>query len=395
MYEDFINAIQNFRHSKLRTFLSLLGIIIGVGSVIVITTVGSSASQNILSQFSSAGLDLVTVSPGGMRRATKTLVLNESFREETYATVPHIAEIFYKNSVSGTLQNGNIEVNLSVSAIEYGFFGVNGVELDYGENFSVSDFVHGSQKIILGSEVAESLFPEGNAIGQEIIFNSNKILFGFTVIGVLKTLDSATESPNTTAYVPRNFYTKKINPTGEAANMVIRAVNKDFVTQISDDMKTMVTEKTGSEYYASIFSMTTMLEYFEETNATLNLMLSGVAAISLLVGGIGIMNIMIVTVTERKKEIGIRKALGASPATIRTQFLVESTTITLFGGFLGIILGLVISIIVDYVLSWPFSIEWGAVVLSFVFSVIIGITFGLSPAARAAKLNPVDALAAE
>ncbi|MBQ1983594.1 MAG: FtsX-like permease family protein, partial [Spirochaetaceae bacterium] len=133
----------------------------------------------------------------------------------------------------------------------------------------------------------------------------------------------------------------------------------------------------------------------DQIMGTMTLLLSGVAAISLLVGGVGIMNIMIVTVTERKKEIGIRKALGASPTAIRVQFLVESATITLLGGFLGVVVGITLSSIVVFAMNWQFAIQWGACVLSFFFSAFVGVFFGLNPASRAAKLDPVAALSAE
>jgi putative ABC transport system permease protein len=141
--------------------------------------------------------------------------------------------------------------------------------------------------------------------------------------------------------------------------------------------------------------MQSMIEQFDEVMGTVTMLLSGIAAISLLVGGVGIMNIMIVTVTERRKEIGIRKALGATPGAIRMQFLVESATITLFGGFLGIVIGLGLSYLVVYVMNWSFGIQWSSYFISFIFSAFVGVFFGLNPASRAAKLDPVEALASE
>ncbi|MGL4985799.1 MAG: ABC transporter permease [Treponemataceae bacterium] len=395
MIEDFINALQNFRQNKIRTILSLLGVIIGVASVIVITAVGASASANIINSFGSTGLDLVTVMAGGLRNSQNTFVLNDATRQKVFDSIENITAIYYKNTLQGTLLKDYLDVSVAVNAVEYGFMETQSLDIDYGETFTVSDFVQGAQNIILGSETAAALFPQGNPIGENLILDSNGIKFGFTVIGVLKTLTNMVETPDSAAYVPREFYIKKIAPNPNASAMIIQATSEKEVTSINNTMTAFVEAETGNPYAASIFSMTTMLEYFQETNKTLNLLLSGIAAISLLVGGIGIMNIMIVTVTERKKEIGIRKALGATPNAIRSQFLVESATISLLGGFFGIIFGLAISGIVVYILQWPFIADWFIIFGAFIFSAGVGVFFGLSPAARAAKLNPVDALASE
>lgn len=398
MYEDFINSLQNFRQNKIRTILSLLGVIIGVASVIIITTVGESATANIKASFGSSGLDLVNVSPGGMRwqaNAVK-ITLNESFRTKIFDNIKNIRAIYYKNSVSGTLRNGSVDVSVSVGAVENGYLEMSGMNIDYGSFFAISDYVKGMQKIILGSETAASLFPSGDALGKTIVLDCNGIRFGFVVAGVLKEQSSAgLESPDSGAYVPRQFYIKKMMPNATAASMIIQAVSQNVTTGVVDDLKAYITTETGSANAASIRSMASMLSQFDEITGTLSMLLSGVAAISLLVGGIGIMNIMIVTVTERRKEIGIRKALGATPGAIRSQFLVESATITLFGGILGIIGGLAVSFVVDFVLSWVFAVQWGAIFLAFLFSAFVGIFFGLSPAARAAKLDPVEALSSE
>ena len=176
---------------------------------------------------------------------------------------------------------------------------------------------------------------------------------------------------------------------------MVQATSSDKATELADTLDTYFTNKTNTENSVNIISMQSMIDQMSEIQSTMSMMLSAIAAISLLVGGIGIMNIMIVTVTERKQEIGIRKALGASPADIRQQFLVESASITLIGGAMGIIIGIMISMAVEYVQGNSFVISWNACVLAFVFSVFVGIFFGLNPASRAAKLDPVIALSGE
>ena len=176
---------------------------------------------------------------------------------------------------------------------------------------------------------------------------------------------------------------------------MVQVSSPQKATEVVSAITEYCTNLSGTEYSVNVTSMQSMLEQMSEITSTMSLMLSAIAAISLLVGGIGIMNIMIVTVTERKQEIGIRKALGASPRDIRQQFLVESASITLLGGIMGIILGIIISLAVEYIQSQAFTISTNACIISFVFSVFVGIFFGLNPAIRAAKLDPVIALNGE
>jgi putative ABC transport system permease protein len=396
MFEDFLNALQNFKMNKTRTLLSLLGIIIGVASVIIITTIGQSATANIKQSFGSSGLDLIQVNSGFMRRQSSTTVtFNEDYRDEIFENIDNIKTIYYKNSLSGTLRYAETDVTSSMNAIECGYLEMSGAELESGRWFTVSDNVQGLQKIILGSEIAAMLFPDGDALGKTITIDASRIMFGFEVVGILTDKTAGMESTANSVYIPRGFYAKKISPNPAASAMIIQATDQKYATKIVDDVEEYMLNKTGIENSVSIRSMQSIIEQFDEVMGTVSLLLSGVAAISLLVGGIGIMNIMIVTVTERRKEIGIRKALGATPIAIRSQFLVESSTITLFGGLVGIILGIAISAIVIYVLNWAFAVQWGAVVLAFFFSAFVGVFFGFNPAARAAKLDPVEALASE
>jgi putative ABC transport system permease protein len=294
------------------------------------------------------------------------------------------------NSVNSTLRNNDSDVNAQGSAVEYGYLEMCGLELDYGSFFSVSDDVQGIQAAILQSDVAKSLFPEGGAAGKRIVLIYQGQSFSFTVVGVLAETNGAFE--NASVYVPRGFYTKKIAPSPDASSLVLEADNQNHAVEVTDLARAYITSLTGDAYSVNIMSMKSALSQFEQVSGTMNLMLSGIAAISLLVGGVGIMNIMIVTVTERKKEIGIRKAIGASGAAIRMQFLIEAAAITLTGGLIGIAAGLLISLCAVYVMNWPFVVNAPACLAAFLFSAFIGVFFGFNPASRAANLDPVAAL---
>ncbi len=396
MWEDFINALNNFRRNKTRTFLSLLGVIIGVASVIVITSIGSSSTKQVSDSFGSTGLDMVSVSSGGMFRGRNavSLTFNETFRNNLFDNVENIKEIWYKNSLSATLTYGETSGSVNCSAIETGYLEAYNLELEEGGRFfNVTDNEEGTQKIILNHDTAINYFPAGDALGKKILIVVNRVSFSFEIIGVLK--DQTMGMENGAAFIPKGFYTKKIMPNAQAAQVVVQVTSEDKASSVVTKIKEYCTSLTGTDTSVNVTSMQTMLDQISKITSTRTAMLSAIAAISLLVGGIGIMNIMIVTVTERKQEIGIRKALGASPRDIKQQFLVESASITLIGGFFGIITGILLSFAVEYVQKIAYVINTNACLIAFVFSVFVGIFFGLNPASRAAKLDPVVALSGE
>lgn len=395
MFEDLFNAFSNFRRNKTRTILSLLGIIIGVASVIVITTLGKSSSDSVRASFGSIGLDIISIMNNGPKHIrARVLSYNEAFREKLYA-LPYVQNVFFTNTFPATITRGNITVSMEALCTEYGYSNAHGYKIQNGSDFSVTDHVLGTQKMILGDKVAEVLFPDGNPVGRRVILSRDSVLFGFDIIGIFAAPGGMDETLSTTIMVPRGFYIKKMAPNPDADTIQIKAADADMVATVETEIKQLVEKETGSENVVWITSPLTMIAQINAAYAEISIMLSAVAGISLLVGGIGIMNIMIVTVTERKKEIGIRKALGATPKDIRNQFLVESAAITLAGGSIGILLGIAISAVIIYARNLPFTIQWQACVISFAFSVCVGIFFGLNPAVRAARLDPVDALASE
>ena len=397
MLEDFLNAVQNFKRNRLRTFLSFLGVIIGVASVIVIMSMGASSTREIQATFGSSGLNMVSIGSGFMRgrRAVVSITFNESFREHIFDAIAGIKKVWYKNAFSVTAAYGDMSASAQATAIETGYLETYGLALDAGDYFSVTDNVYGTQKLILGSDVATTLFPNGDAVGKYVTLVADAVSFSFRVIGVLKEQPSGMESATNGIYVPRGFYEKKIMPNPAADTVMVQAVSPARAAALVTEIESYCKEYSGSEYAVRVQSMQSMIDQMSDIMTAMSVMLSAIAAISLLVGGIGIMNIMIVTVTERKQEIGIRKALGATPAAIRQQFLIESASITVTGGMAGIALGLIVSVAVEYVRSIPYVVSWQSCVISFVFSAIVGIFFGLSPASRAAKLDPVAALSDE
>ncbi len=393
MLEDFIYALQGFKRNRTRTFLSLLGVIIGVAAVIVITSMGNSSTKQVQDTFGTSGLDVVSISQGFMRRGGQnsvTVVFDEKFREDMFDNVSDIKKIWYKNSLSTTLTFKDASATANCSAVEYGYLEMYNIEIEKGRYFSVTDNEEGLQRIILTHDLAENLFEDAKeAVGKNIMLVADNVTFGFQVIGVLK--DQTVGMETGTAFIPRGFYAKKIAPNPAASTVLVQVTSAEKSTEMVSTLTTYCTMATGTSL--RINSMQTMLEQMSSITNTMSVLLAAVAAISLLVGGIGIMNIMIVTVTERRQEIGIRKALGANPKDIIQQFLIESASITIIGGFIGILSGTLISVVVEVVRHMSITVSIPACIISFVFSVFVGIFFGLNPAIRASKLDPVEALA--
>ena len=311
------------------------------------------------------------------RRNNASVTFNETFRENLFDAVENIKSIHYTNTLSMTLSRGETTVTASATAVEPGYLAVNGLALDKGSDFSISDNVTGQQRLLIGTEIAEGLFEDEDPVGQAVTVVAGNATFNFRVAGVLSSGNSM-NSTDSTVLIPRGFYSKKIVPSAQAATVLVQCTNQDKAPIVSEHIKEYITFISGSQYAASVSSMQAMLEEYQQLTGSISLILSGIAAISLLVGG-----------------IGIRKALGASPNVIRLQFLIESALITVLGGTVGIIVGIAISGVAAKVMGNSFAIQWGACILAFVFSTAIGIFFGLSPASRAAKLDPVAALSSE
>ena len=352
---------------------------------------GESSTKQVQDTFGTNGLDIVEIRSGFMRRNRDsiTLVFDESFRENLFDGVKDIKKIWYKNSLSATLSVGEVSASVSCTAIEYGCLEMYGFQLEEGKFFSVSDVEEGMQKIILSHDMAEQLFPDGNALGQKIMLVVDKVTFGFKIVGITK--DQTTGMETGTAFIPRGFYSKKIKPNPSADSVLVQVTSQEKSSPMVQTLTSYCKNLTGTDS-VRVNSMKTMIEQVSKITETMSLLLAAVAAISLLVGGIGIMNIMIVTVTERRQEIGIRKALGANQKDIMQQFLIESASITVIGGILGIIFGILISLVLEYIKGMSFALSFQACIVSFVFSLFVGIFFGINPALRAAKLDPVVAL---
>lgn len=395
-------ALRSLGSNKMRTFLSMLGIIIGVGAVIAVISIGTGSQQQVTSRISAMGSNLIHIQPRIRRgmfgqlssdpREIFTLELGEAINDYC-PSVLRSAPVCQASGhfiVGGT----NYRANLVGTSIDY--LPINDYRPELGKFFSGYDLDHATNVIVLGSEIVAELFENENPIGQKILFLYNNHTFSYTVIGVMEEKERGLAGNlNTSAYIPITTYLHQITNNRYVNNYLAQAVSAEAAGEAVEEIRYLLTRYLNGEEDFSITSQDQLLETISEVTATMTLMLAGIAAISLLVGGIGIMNIMLVSVTERTKEIGIRKALGAKRKHIMSQFLIEALTLSCLGGLLGIILGDICAYFIARLGGWAFVISPASVILALGFSLTVGVFFGIYPAFKAAGLDPVIALSYE
>ncbi len=389
LLENFKLAIKSMVTSKMRTFLSLLGIVIGVGSVVAIMTLGESVKQSINADMNLSGMDLVTLS-----NFNSSTVFDEELGYTIKETVKGIDNVAIRATGTATVRHSQETASATVYGTSSTYGDMKQLEIMDGSFFTKEDDMIKNQVVVLGYDVAMDLFPGGDALGNYVsIFRTQAKTY--KVVGILAdTSESSTTNTNKDVYIPFYTYSQNIRKVTSVSGYYFQVNENYTTTSVSSEIKTYMSSIASSDEYM----VSTAQEFVEMTNSimeTLTTFLSAVAAISLVVGGIGIMNIMLVTVVERTKEIGIRKALGATPKTIRHQFLVEAMVLSVCGGVFGILFGVGISYVVASALSYGLKLSVMSVVLSLAFSSAVGVFFGWYPAAKASALDPIQALSYE
>jgi len=378
--------------SKTRTFLSTLGVVIGVASLILITSFGYGAQASILSRIQSMGANTLIVTPSTSTDVTRAVSGESALRKPlTYEDLQYLKDQILGLQASPQGQSrtnvrvGNNEINTSVAGTNEDFLTVYNYTLAEGRTFFLSDIAGYKNYCILGSTIATELFGTESPIGQSISLLNSK----FYVIGVLKTVGSVGFSNvDTNIFVP---ITKLQIITGQDS---LQGIYVTTPSDMSMDVLTVViTKLLTARHNMANFTITNMTQFVElatTTTDTLTTALTIIGLIALIVGGIGIMNIMLASVAERTREIGIRKAIGATRSDILLQFLMEAVTITVLGGTIGIIIGVVGSKFANSI--FRAVVTPTSIIIGFAVSVVIGIFFGVYPAMKASRLNPVEAL---
>jgi len=382
-------AFGAMRGSKMRTLLSLLGIIIGVGSVVAILTIGDSASKSITDSISVGGLDMVTIYPAVGQRSTGTFT--EEFGDTLMRDVEGIEMVLPQNTSNATVRNNKQSMNATVTGVLSGYGDALNLEYAEGGFFSSLDNINRRQVVVLGSSIAAELFPEGPALGGYVSVFRNQAK-SYLVVGVLESKDATFNiSYDKSIFIPYNTFEQRFRKNTSVGSYVLKIAEGYDTIEVSNKVTEDLDSLVGTDGY-SLFSPASLAEMATEITSTFSAFLAAIAAISLLVGGIGIMNIMLVSVAERTKEIGIRKALGASPNVIRGQFISEALTLTILGGIMGIILGAALSYAVTNLMDWSLHLSYASFILAMGFSMFVGVFFGWYPAMKASKLDPIEAL---
>ena len=402
-YQEIISeALSTLTLNKMRTGLAVLGIIIGIGSVIALISLGQGSQKSIENSIQSLGANLLTVIPGGTSQggirsgagSATTLTLSDARAIESELANASINKVSPEYSTRAQVTAGRNNTNTTITGVEPQYTDIRKIEVSSGSFISELDLKGLAKVAILGPTAAEDLFGEGvDPIGQSIRIQGQSM----RVIGVtISKGGSGFNNPDDAIYVPLTTAQKQLFGESNLTTIAVEAKDQEIMTQAQNDIGYLLLEKhkisdpTQADF--SIFSQNDILSTASQVTGTFTALLGGIAAISLLVGGIGIMNIMLVTVTERTREIGLRKALGAKKKMIIYQFLTEAIFLTITGGAIGMVIGIGVSYILSNVFAIPFTISVASISLAIGVSGAIGILFGWYPAQKAAGLQPIEAL---
>ena len=386
LIRPFKMAISSILANKTRSFLTMLGSIIGVGSVIALMAIGQGSTNMITDSISSAGTNLLTVNVMG--RGDKTLDPDDmvAFIDESPELYAGVAPVVSGSGVM--IKNGNKNTDsTSLTGTNEKYADIRSTDLSMGRYLTVSDIDNRLHVAVIGTYLQQELFDGANPLGQQIKINGTP----FTVVGVLEETQDSEEGTADAIVIPYNVATRLLKNSTVRTYMV-QAASDDAVDTAKANLKTYLSKKFEGDNTYTIIDQKELMETLDEALGTMTAMLGGIAGISLLVAGIGIMNIMLVSVTERTREIGIRKAIGARRRHILTQFLIESAVISTLGGLLGIVLGVWLGSALGNLLGITAAADMGTIIFAFVFSLAMGLFFGYYPANKASKLNPIDAL---
>ena len=395
IYETFREAVQNIWSNKFRTFLTMLGIIIGVTAVIVIVGLGNGMTQSIASSFADLGTNIISVQVMGYGSRSVEV-------EDVYSLVDAHPDLFEAVSPTASI-NGTVKVgatsysNTSVKGVSESYLGMSGYTVRVGRGINYVDLTDNKKICVVGDYISRVAYG-GNAVGQTIKIGSEK----YTIVGVLeaKVTDTSDQEGSSDDIVLLPYTTAlRVSQTSTASSYAVTVTSEDKISEAKTALENGLQELLSSDKGYMVTSMSEMLDMMTSMVNMVVTILTAIAAISLLVGGIGIMNIMMVSVTERTREIGIRKALGAKERVILGLFVTEAATTSALGGVLGIGLGYLLSALANRILplvmsdmEMTVSPSLGSVAVAFGISVGIGVLFGYLPAKRAARLNPIEAL---
>ncbi|SQE00086.1 conserved membrane hypothetical protein [Parafrankia sp. Ea1.12] len=403
--ETFRTGVDAIRTHRLRSGLTVLGILIGIAAVVLTVGLGVGAQDKVGSQISSLGSNLLIVSPGSSTSSTgvrggfgsaSTLTVADAAALASKTSAPDIEGVAPVKQSSMSVLNGSVNWTTTVVGTTPSWLSVRNRSISAGRFITTTDDAQSAAVTVLAADTATELFGRRSPVGQSVTINN----IPFTVVGVLVSAGSdSSNNLDDQAIVPMSTGASRLfggTTRTSVSSIYIRGYSASTLSAAYQEATSLLLNQHGiTDSSSADFTITTqesLLSTATSVSRTLTALLAGIAALSLLVGGIGVMNIMLVSVTERTREIGLRKALGAPPAAIRRQFLIEASLLSLAGGAIGALLGISGALVLPQFIDNPVAIVWWAVLGSLAVAVAIGVAFGVYPASRAARLAPIDAL---
>jgi putative ABC transport system permease protein len=392
-------ALRALARNKVRSALTMLGIIIGVASVIAMVSLGQGAQQQVQDQISSMGTNMLVVTAGsqrtgGVRGGTGTAATITEADVEAITQAASVAAVSPSVSASVTLVSGNQNWTTRAEGVGTTYPAIRARNVAWGEFFSPADVRSAARVAIVGQTIVNEVFLGADPVGQIVRIRN----LPFRVVGVLEARgqNSWGMDQDDTVLVPYTTAMKKLLSTTYIPTVYVSAVNSQSTFRAQEEISAILNERyarrAATEAQFNVRNLTEIAETAEATTRVMTMLLGSIAGVSLLVGGIGIMNIMLVSVTERTREIGIRMAVGARARAVQNQFLVESLVLGLAGGIVGVMAGVGISLALSQLFAWPSLLSPTAIAVSTIFSMLIGVFFGYYPARKAANLDPIEAL---
>lgn len=368
--------------NKMRSFLTILGIIIGVMSVVILVSIGNGTSKSITSSISSMGSNLLTASI----TSEDVSITSDDLKDlKEYQDISAVAPVL---TSSETVKSGSTTYDTNIIGVTADYAKVQNLDVQSGRMLKSSDLNYRTNVAVIGTDVATEIFETWDVIGKTLTFGDRT----FKIVGLLNESGSSTHGSNDDRILIPYTTAQRVMGESDVTQFYVSAKSADVVSRVENLMNMYLMSLIKDEDGFSVYNQSEVLDTMDEVNDTMTMMLAGIAAISLIVGGIGIMNIMLVSVTERTREIGIRKAIGAKRSNIMGQFLIEACILSLFGGLFGILGSFAGIALYNQLAQAAITVSWGTVGATIGFCAVLGIAFGSYPAAKASRLLPIEAL---